>query len=318
VDFICSLFISIGDDKVMKTQNGFTLLENEKEFKEWLDKQHPTRKITRLQVHHMGLPDYSTWSGTDQRVYGNNKELGRTQSLDAYGKQTWHSSDGHGHYIAQHFNIFPNGKVTTGRNLNSTPIGIAGWNTNAVCVEIYGNFDKGYDIMTAEQRKAVIFVFSLLAEKFNIPKSSSYIRPHSWFTSGGTCLWDYYPTKSRKSCPGTNFMGFGNTKKAFENNFYPLLKAYKYGEEVKTSNETTVANKIIEDKKAYNIRAKVIGCTTLNVRATRPDSNGNLGKVKFTLKKDDIVTIGYSLNGWVSVYTTQGYGFVNKKYLEII
>ena len=302
----------------MKTQSGFTLLETEKEFKEWLDKQHPTRKITRLQVHHMGLPDYSTWSGTDQRVYGNNKELGRTQSLDAYGKQTWHSSDGHGHYIAQHFNIFPNGKVTTGRNLNSTPIGIAGWNTNAVCVEIYGNFDKGYDIMTAEQRKAVIFVFSLLAEKFNIPKSSSYIRPHSWFTSGGTCLWDYYPTKSRKSCPGTNFMGFGNTKKAFENNFYPLLKAYKYGEEVKTSNETTVANKIIEDKKAYNIRAKVIGCTTLNVRATRPDSNGNLGKAKFTLKKDDIVTIGYSLNGWVSVYTDTDYEFVNKKYLEII
>lgn len=302
----------------MKTQNGFTLLENEKEFKEWLDKQHPTRKITRLQVHHMGLPDYSTWSGTDQRVYGNNKELGRTQSLDAYGKQTWHSSDGYGHYIAQHFNIFPNGKVTTGRNLNSTPIGIAGWNTNAVCVEIYGNFDKGYDVMTVEQRKAVIFVFSLLAEKFNIPKSSSYIRPHSWFTSGGTCLWNYYPTKSRKSCPGTNFMGFGNTKKAFENNFYPLLKAYKYGEEVKTSNETTVANKIIEDKKAYNIRAKVIGCTTLNVRANRPDSNGNLGKIKFTLKKDDVVTIGYSLNGWVSVYTIQGYGFVNKKYLEII
>ena len=79
-----------------------------------------------------------------------------------------------------------------------------------------------------------------------------------------------------------------------------------------------VVDKTIEDKKAYNVRAKVIGCTTLNVRATRPDSNGNLGKVKFVLKKDDIVTIGYSLNGWVSVYTNQGYGFVNKKYLEII
>ena len=26
----------------MKTQNGFTLLENEKEFKEWLDKQKVT------------------------------------------------------------------------------------------------------------------------------------------------------------------------------------------------------------------------------------------------------------------------------------
>ena len=82
--------------------------------------------------------------------------------------------------------------------------------------------------------------------------------------------------------------------------------------------EEKVVDKTIEDKKAYNVQAKVIGCTTLNVRATRPDSNGNLGKVKFVLKKDDIVTIGYSLNGWVSVYTTQGYGFVNKKYLEII
>lgn len=302
----------------MKTQNGFTLLETEKEFKEWLDKQHPTRKITRLQVHHMALPDYSTWNNTDKRVYGDNRELGRTLALDAYGKQTWHSSDGYGHYIAQHFSIFPNGKITTGRHLNSTPIGIAGWNTNAICIEIYGNFDKGQDIMTKEQKKAVIFVYALLAKKCNIPITSTYIRPHAWFTSGGTCLWNYYPGKSRKSCPGTNFMGFGNTKKAFENNFYPLLKAYKYGEEVKTSNETTVANKTIEDKKAYNVQAKVINCTTLNVRDTRPDKNGNLGKVKFVLKKGEIVTIGYSLNGWVSVYTDTDYGFVNKKYLEII
>nr|DAU18169.1 MAG TPA: N-acetylmuramoyl-L-alanine amidase [Caudoviricetes sp.] len=302
----------------MKTQNGFTLLETEKEFKEWLDKQHPTRKITRLQVHHMALPDYSTWNNTDKRVYGDNRELGRTLALDAYGKQTWHSSDGYGHYIAQHFSIFPNGKITTGRHLNSTPIGIAGWNTNAICIEIYGNFDKGQDIMTKEQKKAVIFVYALLAKKCNIPITSTYIRPHAWFTSGGTCLWNYYPGKSRKSCPGTNFMGFGNTKKAFENNFYPLLKAYKYGEEVKTSNETTVANKTIEDKKAYNVQAKVINCTTLNVRDARPDKNGNLGKVKFVLKKGEIVTIGYSLNGWVSVYTDTDYGFVNKKYLEII
>ena len=79
-----------------------------------------------------------------------------------------------------------------------------------------------------------------------------------------------------------------------------------------------VVDKTIEDKKAYNVRAKVIGCTTLNVRDARPDKNGNLGKVKFILKKGEIVTIGYSLNGWVSVYTNTDYGFVNKKYLEII
>ena len=30
----------------MKTKNGFTLLENEKDVKEWLSKQKVTRKIT--------------------------------------------------------------------------------------------------------------------------------------------------------------------------------------------------------------------------------------------------------------------------------
>jgi hypothetical protein len=79
-----------------------------------------------------------------------------------------------------------------------------------------------------------------------------------------------------------------------------------------------VVDKTIEDKKAYNVQARVINCTTLNVRNARPDKNGNLGKVKFALKKGEIVTIGYSLNGWVSVYTDTDYGFVNKKYLEII
>lgn len=231
----------------MKIQNGFTLLETEKEFKEWLDKQYPTRKITRLQVHHMGLPDYSTWNNTDKRVYGDNRELGRTMALDSYGKTTWGSSDGYGHYIAQHFNIFPNGKVTTGRNLNSTPIGIKGWNANAICIEIYGNFDIGQDTMTEEQKKAVIFVFALLAKKFNLPINSTYIRPHAWFTSGGTCLWDYYSNKSRKTCPGTNFMGFGNTRKAFENNFYPLLKKYKYGSNNTTTTAKTLYVKIKED-----------------------------------------------------------------------
>ena len=174
----------------MKTQNGFTLLETEKEFKEWLDKQKPTRKITKLQVHHMDLPNYTTWKTTDEKVYGDNKELGRTKALDDYGKQTWKYSDGHGHYIAQHFNIFPNGKITTGRNLNSTPVGIKGWNTNAICIEIYGCFDKGKDKMTEEQKKAVIFVYALLSKKFNISINCGFNSslPESNSTSGSIKL----------------------------------------------------------------------------------------------------------------------------------
>ena len=45
----------------MKTQNGFTLLENKKDVRDWLAKQKVTRKITKLQVHHMDLPNYSTF-----------------------------------------------------------------------------------------------------------------------------------------------------------------------------------------------------------------------------------------------------------------
>ena len=51
----------------MKTQNGFTLLKNKKDVKDWLAKQRVTRKITRLQVHHMDLPNYSTWEKTDKK-----------------------------------------------------------------------------------------------------------------------------------------------------------------------------------------------------------------------------------------------------------
>lgn len=218
----------------MKTKYGFTLLETEKEFKKWLDNQNPTRKITKLQVHHMSLPDYNIWENTDKKIYGDNRELGRTKALDNYGKQTWNYSDGHGHYIAQHINIFPNGKITTGRNLNSTPIGIKGWNTNAICVEIYGDFDKGQDTMTDAQKKSVIFVFALFAKKFNISIDANGIRPHCWFDASGNYLGGYSSTKSAKTCPGTNFMGFGNTKKAFNAYFYPLIKQYKYQEENKT------------------------------------------------------------------------------------
>lgn len=290
----------------MKTKYGFTLFENIKEFKEWLDKQNVKRKITRLQVHMMDEPNYKTWETTDKKVYGDNRELGRTQSLDSYGKSTWNYSDGHGHYIAEHFNVFPNGKITTGRSLESTPVGIKGRNTNAICIEIYGCFDKGRDIMTDEQKDSVIAMYSLLADKFNIPKNSNGIRPHCWFTAGGTYLGGYSSTKSAKTCPGTNFMGFGNTKKDFDAYFYPMIQEYKYKD-----------NKEIEDKVVYNCQAKVVCNEELNVRAARP-KDGVLADIKFTLPKDTVVQIGYSYEGWCSIYTDNDYGYVNKKYLELV
>ena len=55
-------------DIFMKTQNGFTLM-NKNEIASYLAKQNVTRKITRLQVHHMDLPNYSTWEKTDKKVF---------------------------------------------------------------------------------------------------------------------------------------------------------------------------------------------------------------------------------------------------------
>lgn len=112
----------------MKAQNGFILLENKEDVRKWLKSQKVTRKITRLQVHHMDLPNYSTWEKTDKRVFSE-PHFGRTQSLNDYGRRTWGSgaSDGHGHYIAQHFNVFPDGMITTGRNLNSKGLCYKHW-----------------------------------------------------------------------------------------------------------------------------------------------------------------------------------------------
>ena len=220
----------------MKTQNGFTLIEKTSEIKTYLDKQSVSRKITRLQVHMMDLPNYSTWEKTDKKVFAE-PHFGRTESLNSYGKSKWGYSDGHGKYIAQHFNVFPDGKITTGRHLNSTPIGIRGWNTNAICVEIYGSFDKGKDVMTSAQKKAVIYLYGELCKRFKIPVDTTHIRPHCWFTAGGTYLGKYNPSRSAKTCPGTNFWGVGCSPSGF-NKFLTDIKAYVNGK----------GNSILDDK----------------------------------------------------------------------
>lgn len=211
----------------MRKNSKFIELETQKEIKEYIGDLKYSRDITRLQVHHMDLPNYDCWE-QDLKRWGNNACLNRTNSLNDYGKRTWGNDayDGHGHYIAQTLNIFPNGHVTTGRNINSTPIGIRGWNTGAICVEIYGDFDRGKDVMTKAQAQAVIMVFALLSKKIGVSITDKYIRPHCWFTAGGTYLEGYYTAKSAKSCPGERFMGIGNTNKAFNKYFYPWVKQY--------------------------------------------------------------------------------------------
>ena len=289
----------------MKTQNGFTLLENSKDVRDWLAKQKVTRTITRLQVHHMDAPSYSTWEKTDKRVFAE-PHFGRTQSLNDYGKRTWGSgaSDGHGHYIAQHFNVFPDGKITTGRNLNSTPIGIRGWNTNAICIEIYGKFDKGHDVMNAKQKEAVIYLYGELCKRFDIPVNTSHIRPHCWFTAGGTYLGKYNSSRSAKTCPGTNFWGVGCSTSGF-NKFLADVKAYVNG-------KAPVEEKPKETK--VNKEGKVnVSSGTLNVRKSYNADSTKLGELKDNAKVKIVATVS---NGWLRIKYKDGYGYVNSKYID--
>ena len=237
----------LGDD-TMKTAYGFTRFDTDEEFKNWLKNKSVTRKVTKLQIHHTGSPSYLNFfksNGTHE------DELTRQKNMKSFHVNSRGMSD-----IAQHFTVFPNGKIVTGRSLNSNPAGITGWNTGAICVEIYGNFDKGQDTMKDAQKKAVIMLYGELCKKFKLTPSTNTIRCHAWFTSGGTYLGDYYPSKSRKSCPGTAFMGFGNSKSAIANNFIPLVKNYISGGTTSTSTSTSTSSlgvyKVIVDE--LNVR----------------------------------------------------------------
>ena len=288
----------------MKTKNGFTLLENEKDVKNWLAKQKVSRTITRLQVHHMDMPSYSTWEKTDKKVFAE-PHFGRTESLDSYGKSKWHSSDGHGHYIAQHFNVFPDGKITTGRNLNSTPIGIRGWNDHAICIEIYGCFDKGHDKMTAAQKKAVIYLYGELCKRFHISVNTTHIRPHCWFTAGGTYLGKYNPSRSAKTCPGTAFWGYGCSPNGFAH-FIKDVKNYVEGKKEEPKEE-----------KPKEFKQYIARCTTNDLNCRK--GPGVKYDVVDTINKGVAITIveEKEIDGGTWCKGKAGY-WVNKKYLEFV
>lgn len=264
----------------MKTQYGFTEFENINEFQNWLNNQKVSRTINKLQVHHMYAPSYANWASDNA--------LRRQNNIKSFHKNTNKWAD-----IAQHFSIFPDGHIVTGRSLNSTPIGIKGWNTGAICIEIYGDFDK--DVMNDVQRNAIIAVYALLAKKFNIPVNSTGIRPHCWFTAGGTYLGDYNKAKSAKSCPGTKFFG-GNTKASFEKNFYPAIKNYLSGGTTSAPTKQPSTKEFIVVVKADSLNIRKGPGTNYGVAATAKatdaytivETNGNWGKLKSGL-------------GWISI-----------------
>jgi N-acetylmuramoyl-L-alanine amidase. len=216
----------------MKQDSYFILFDSLNEFATWLEKQTVKRKITILQVHHTWKPDYGSFNGKNHFDLLNSM-------------RNSHIKDRKFDDIAQQITTFPDGKLaySLGRPFDKAPAGIKGANSNGVCVENIGNFDTGGDKISDKQKQTIIGLYAVMAKKFNIPIDTNHIVYHHWYdlNSGKRIpdnIIDKYAGKSSvpgyetKTCPGTAFFG-GNTVKAAQDNFIPLIKEYFKREEVK-------------------------------------------------------------------------------------
>lgn len=175
------------------------------EFEDWISKQTVARTLTHIQLHHTWRPNYAAFTGQ------NHFEVQRGMRDYHVGQHGWAN-------IGQHFSIFPDGSVLTGRPLNDTPACIAGANFGGVCIENVGDFDAGRDAMTSDQRSAIVRVTAGLLRRFSmIPRSGAGVVYHHWFDKDGNRK---NGIDAVKSCPGTAFFG-GNSTTAFEQHFLP-------------------------------------------------------------------------------------------------
>lgn len=189
-------------------KNGKFLLCTRDEFKDWILEQKIDRKIELIQNHHTYIPSYAHFKGS------NHFELCK-------GMESSHISRGFDE-IAQNITTFPDGKIMICRDLDKTPAGIKGANSNGICIEHVGNFDVGGDVMTEEHKKTIIFLNAIFCKKFNLTPNENSIVYHHWYDleTGKKLADDEKGT--RKSCCGTNWFS-GNTIAIAKKYFIPLV-----------------------------------------------------------------------------------------------
>ena len=128
---------------------------NTEEFEKYITSLNVSRGIKLIQLHHTYVPGYKQFTG-DNHI--------QLQT----GMRNYHINTNGWSDIAQHFTIFPDGIIVTGRSMEMLPAGIKGANAGAVCIECVGNFDKCGDVMRKEQRDAIVNVVKFLMEKFSL------------------------------------------------------------------------------------------------------------------------------------------------------
>lgn len=284
----------------MESKFGFIKLHYN-ELYEWLLKQNVSRCVKLIQLHHTWQPNYATF-----KKYPDGFTLQKNM-------QTYHKNINGWTDIAQHFTVLPDGYIVTGRTLNLNPAGIYGGNSGAVCIEVLGNFDVGGDIMTEEQKKAVIVSVQSLMKKFGL--NTSCVRYHSWYSASGTYFGDYVPNKSAKTCPGTNFFG-GSSREAFNSVLKPLLENTEMEEIPMTAQEREMLKNLVgkvenlerlvtthlsTGHKVYNYLSempdwcKPIVTKSLELKLIKGVGKDDAGNLKLGLTLTDIKALAYDL-----------------------
>ena len=253
----------------MATQFGFTSFTLA-EFKNWINSISVQRAILRVQEHHTWRPNYSHFNGS------NHFQLQRNMQNHHVNNNGW--SD-----IGQHFTIFPDGIIMTGRSLNSSPACIFNGNFGAICIENLGDFDTDKDSMSAAQRNSIIGATAALLNRFDLGNpDKNNVHYHHWWTSEGHLTHGIDPVKS---CPGSAFFG-GNTVASFESNFAPLVLA--------AMSDSATPGQVAVDKWV------AVETEQLNIR-TGPISTASLANDMGPLPLGTIVRVFSEENNWYKI-----------------
>ncbi|MEI6947407.1 amidase [Paraflavisolibacter sp. H34] len=225
------------------------------DFNRYLRQTTFQRKVTFIQNHHTWRPNYTHFNRENPR----HMDLLENMRNDHMNARKWND-------IGQNITIFPDGLIGLCRNLDTTPAGILGANTGAICIESLGNFDEGGDAMTPEQKDAIVNTNAALCIKFGLKPIAQQVVYHHWYDSAGKRFrhtdidsGKVLRSKLQKTCPGTNFFKApglqGNSVQSATTHFYPLI--------------TAAMNHLQQGPAAPQPHFKTVIADTLNVRAGR-------------------------------------------------
>ena len=267
----------------MESKYGFTKMSLA-EFEAWIAKNRIARTIRTVQQHHTYLPNYSHFHDD------NHFRVQRGMKNHHVNSNGW--SD-----IGQHFTIFPDGKVATGRSLERNPAGIKYNNAQAICIENLGFFDENKDDMTQAQKDGIVKITAALCKRFSIPVNTDRIVYHHWFDARTGNRTNGFGNGWSKSCPGTNFFG-GNKVADCKKFFIPLVENAING---------TVTENILPELLKYGS----VTADTLNVRKGARTKFSIIGKTIMGA----IIRIYEEKNNWYKISATKE-EWVYSKYVE--